>query len=35
MFGCREVLYDKSGRQVLVFRFSNSQDAMIERLRGM
>lgn len=31
----QEVLYDKSGRQVLVFRFSNPQDAMIERLRGM
>ena len=31
----QEVLYEKSGRQVLIFRFSNPRDAMIERLRGM
>ena len=30
-----EVMYDKGGRQVLIFRFSNPRDAMIERLRGM
>tara|TARA_B100001057_G_C22843215_1_gene947935 strand:+ start:2632 stop:2868 length:237 start_codon:yes stop_codon:yes gene_type:complete len=30
-----EVMYEKSGRQVLIFRFSNPRDAMIERLRGM
>ena len=31
----QEVMYEKGGRQILVFRFSNPQDAMIERLRGM
>ena len=30
-----EVMYDKGGRQVLIFRFSNPRDSMIERLRGM
>jgi len=31
----QEVHFEKSGRQVLTFRFNNPQDAMIERLRGM
>jgi len=31
----QEVHFDKSGRQVLTFRFSDPQKAMIERLRGI
>lgn len=34
-FWLEEIQYTKNGRQVLTFRFSNPQKAMIERLRGL
>ena len=34
-FWLQEVHYSKEGRQILTFRFSDPQAAMIERLRGM
>ena len=34
-FWLQEVHYSKEGRQILTFRFSDPQAAMIERSRGM
>lgn len=34
-FWLQEVHYSKEGRQILTFRFTDPQQAMIERLRGM